>query len=80
MTLSEAVAKRISKLLIEKQMTQYRLEIKSGVLHGTMNHIIAGRTKNIMLGTVAMIARGFDMTLQEFLDDDIFKAEDLEIE
>ncbi len=80
MTVSEAVAKRISRLLIEKGMTQYRLEQKSGVQHGSMQCIMNGRNKTVTLSTVIMIARGFDMSLIEFLDDDVFTTEDLEVE
>ena len=80
MTVSEAVAKRISKLLIEKGMTQYRLEQLSGIQHGSMQCIMNGRNKTVTLSTVIMIARGFDMTLLEFLDDGVFTSEDLEVE
>ena len=80
MTVSEAVAKRISALLREKNMTQYRLEKKSHIQHGSMQCIMNGRNKKTMLNTVIMIARGFDMTVDEFLDDDIFRSEFLEVE
>ena len=80
MTVSEAVAKRINKLLIEKGMTQYRLEQTSGIQHGSMQCIMNGRNKTVTLSTVIMIARGFDMTLLEFLDDPVFTSEDLEVE
>ena len=80
MTVCQAVAKRINKLLIERKMTQYRLEQESGIQHGTMNGIMSARNKGIELNTVMMIARGFSMTVTEFLDDPIFTAENLEIE
>lgn len=80
MTVNDAVAKRISALLAEKQMTQYRLEQKSGILHGSMACIMNGRNKTVTLSTVIMLARGFDMTLLEFLDDEVFTAEELEVE
>lgn len=35
MTVGEAVAKRVACLLIEKGMTQYRLEQNSGLQHGS---------------------------------------------
>ncbi len=79
-TLSQAVAKRIKNLLKEKNITQYRLEQNSGILHGTMQCIMNGRTSKIMMNTVMMIARGFDMTLIEFIDDDLFRSNELEIE
>ena len=80
MTVNEAVAKRINRLLIEKGMTQYRLEQNSGIQHGSMQCIMNGRNKTVTLSTVIMIARGFDMTLLEFLSDPMFTSEDLEVE
>ena len=79
MTVCDAVAKRISALLKDKNMTQYRLEINSGIQHGSMQCIMNGRNKSVKLGTVMMIAEGFNMTLIEFLDDEIFKSADIEL-
>ncbi|MBE5733322.1 MAG: helix-turn-helix transcriptional regulator [Clostridiales bacterium] len=80
MNVCEAVAKRIGKLLKEKGMTQYRLEQKSGILHGSMACIMNGRNKTVTLSTIYMLARGFDMTMNEFLDDDIFLMENVDYE
>ena len=79
MTVNNAVAKRISKLLREKDMSQYRLEQESGIQHGSMQCIMNGRNKTVTLSTVIMLARGFHMSLVEFLDE-IFHSEDLEVE
>lgn len=80
MTVSAAVAERIIKLLNEKGITQYRLEKDSGIQHGSMQCIMNGRNKTVTLSTVMMLARGFNISLIEFLDDPIFTSEDLEIE
>ena len=80
MTVNNAVAKRISNLLREKEMSQYRLEQESGIQHGSMQCIMNGRNKTVTLSTVMLIAKGFHMSLTEFLDDDIFRSENLEIE
>ena len=80
MTVNDAVAKRVAKLLRERHMSQYRLEQESGIQHGSMQCIMNGRNKTVTLSTVILLARGFDMSLVEFLDDDIFSSEDLEIE
>ena len=80
MTVNDAVAKRVSKLLRQKDMSQYRLEQNSGIQHGSMQCIMNGRNKTVTLSTVIMLARGFDMSLTEFLDDEIFSSEELEIE
>ena len=80
MTVNDAVAKRISKLLREKDISQYRLEQESGIQHGSMQCIMNGRNKTVTLTTVLMLAKGFHMSLTEFLDDEIFRSENLEIE
>ena len=80
MTVNDAVAKRISNLLKEKSMSQYRLEQESGIQHGSMQCIMNGRNKTVTLSTIMLIAKGFNVSLVEFLDDDIFKSEDIEIE
>ncbi len=80
MTVNDAVAKRISKLLSEKGMSQYRLEQLSGIQHGSMQCIMNGRNKTVTLSTVILLAQGFDMSLTEFLDDDIFLSDELDIE
>lgn len=80
MTVCQAVAIRTKNLLSQRKMTQYRLEQDSGIQHGTMNGIMSAKNRGIELNTVMMIARGFRMTVLEFLDDPIFASEELEIE
>lgn len=80
MTVNDAVAKRINALLIERKITQYRLEQESGIQHGSMQCIMNGRNKTVTLSTVMMLARGFNMSLIDFLDDDVFRSENLEID
>ena len=80
MTVNDAVAKRISKLLQEKNIFQYRLEQESGIQHGSMQCIMNGRNKTVTLTTIIMLAKGFNMSLTEFLDDEIFDSKNFEIE
>ncbi len=80
MTVNDAVANRISKLLHEKGISQYRLEQTSGIQHGSMQCIMNGRNKTVTLSTVILLAKGFDMSLTDFLDDEVFRSQDLEIE
>ena len=80
MTVNDAVAKRVLALLNEKHMTQYRLEQCSGIQHGHMQWIMSGKSKTVTLSTVLMLAKGFDMTITEFLGDDLFLYENLELE
>lgn len=80
MTVNDAVVKRIASLLAEKKMTQYRLEQLSGIQHGHMQWIMSGKSKTVTLSTVMMLANGFGMTVVEFLNDDMFLYENLEVE
>lgn len=80
MTVGNAVSIRIKKLLGEKNISQYRLEQQSGVQHGSMQCIMNGRNKNVTLSTLILIAKGFDMTLSEFLCDPLFDFENFDIE
>lgn len=80
MTVNDAVAKRIASLLKEKGISQYRLEQDSGIQHGSMQCIMNGRNKTVTLSTVIMIAKDFNLTVDEFLNDDLFRSEELETE
>ncbi len=80
MTVNDAVAKRIVDLLTEKKMTQYRLEQLSGIQHGHMQWIMSGKSKTVTLSTVLRLANGFGMTMLEFLDNDMFLFENLDVE
>ena len=39
-----------------------------------------GRNKTVTLSTVLMLARGFQMSPDEFLNDEIFRSDNLEID
>ena len=78
-SVNRAVALRISQLLIEKNMTQYRLAMNSGITHSTLKNIIHETVKDNLLSTVILIATGFNMTVSEFLDSPLFLEENLNI-
>ncbi len=79
MKLSTAVAERISNILAEKQMSQYRLEKIIAMPHNTLKTLMSGRNKSVNLRTVMQIIKGLDMTVAEFFNDPLFESEDLEI-
>ena len=80
MTLNDAVAMRTLQLLHKKEMTQYRLEQNSGILHGTMDRILQSKNKTVTLTTIYRLARGFNITVEEFMNDDLFRRDDLELD
>lgn len=80
MKLSTAVALRISKILKDKGMSQYRLEKDIAMPHNTMKTLMGERNSGVNLKTVMQIIRGLDMTAAEFFDDPLFENPELEIE
>ncbi len=80
MKLSTAVALRISNILREKNMSQYRLEKNIAMPHNTMKTLMREKNSGVNLKTVMQIIRGLDMTTAQFFDDPIFESEDLEID
>lgn len=78
-SVNRAVALRISQLLKEKNMTQYRLAMNSGITHSTLKNIIHETVKDNLLSTVILIATGFKMTVSEFLNSPLFLEENLNI-
>ena len=80
MTVAHAVAERTRELLKKNNWTQYYLEKATGIQHGTMQGIMNGRTKSVYFNNVILIAKGFNMTITEFVDCEIFRSEELERE
>lgn len=66
-TINTAVALRISKILRDKNMSQYRLEKIIAMPHNTMKTFMGERNKSVNLKTVLRIVRGLEMTNSEFL-------------
>ena len=77
MTFNEALATRINELLKEKDMTQYRLAMNSGVVAQSIDNIRRQRNKTNAVNIVLQIAQGFGMTLKEFFDSPLFDIENI---
>ncbi|MFI3162912.1 MAG: helix-turn-helix transcriptional regulator [Bacillota bacterium] len=80
MKLTTAVSKRIRELLNERGMTQYQLYRKTGVPQSTISTILSEQEKTSKLLTIAQIAQGFEMGLDEFFTKADFSFEELEVE
>lgn len=76
---STAIAIRVKKLLAKSGMTRYKLCRKIAISETTLKHIIDSDYKSINFDTLVLLADGFDMTIQEFLNDDVFKRENLDV-
>ncbi len=73
MTIGEALALRVNELLEEKQMTQYRLSMLSGVPQASIGDIRHMRNKTVRISLIYGIAQGFGMDLPEFFDCPLFR-------
>lgn len=80
MTINDAVAMRILTLLKEKGMSQYRLEQNSEITHGAMDRILNSQNRTVTMTTLYRLAKGFDMSIYDFLDDDVFRNKELELD
>jgi len=88
LNLTQAVAERIRELLNKYNMTQYKFEQVSGIAHGHLGHILYGRkvegkkvhSKSISFLTVTLIAKGFNLSLSEFLNSPIFDYTNLDVD
>ena len=78
MKIQRAVAIRVSKLLSQHKITQYELAKRMATSQSTVKHIIDEEYKSIKFETLLKITDAFNMTIQEFLNDEIFKQENLD--
>lgn len=80
MTTQKAVVLRISNLFIKNNMTQYALCKKIAMSEETLRSIINERYKTVKLDTIIQICDGFNMSIQEFFNDDLFKLKNLDFD
>ena len=78
--ITTAIAIRVSNILRERNLSQYRLEKNIAMPHNTMKTLMRETNKSVNLKTVLQIVRGLDMTVSEFFDDPIFESDELEID
>lgn len=73
MLLSDAIRKRITKLLKENNMNIWKLYKQTGVSASTLSYFMNEKRELISLKTLLHICEGFGIELKEFFDDPIFK-------
>ncbi len=81
MKLSRAVALRISNIMIKKKIpSQYAVYTKAGLSETTLRNVINETHDTVNLKTLILICDGLGVTIQEFMDDDLFSRDNLDIE
>ena len=78
MTIAEAVVKRLFELCEERNVTINKISTISGVTQSTVSDIVNRATNNAGVATIKKLCDGFEITVREFFDSDLF--DDLEQE
>ena len=74
MKLNQAVSKRLSELLDERNMTQYQLYMKSGVPKSTIGNIINCSYDSVKLRVIHELCQGLSMDLPNFFASPLFSG------
>ena len=72
MLLSDAIRKRITKLLKEQNTNLWQLYKRTGVPMPTLSAFMNGKRELLNLKTLLHICEGFDISLAEFFTDSLF--------
>lgn len=72
MNIHEAIKKRINDLCIQRGWSLNELIKRSNVNQSTVSEIMSGRSKYPRINTLKKLSNGFEITLSEFFNDDIF--------
>ena len=78
MKLNEAVSKRLQELLVERDMTQYQLYIKSGVPKSTIGNIVNCTYDSVKLRVIHELCQGMEINLSVFFNTSLFNEDNLE--
>lgn len=78
MRISEAVVKRLYQLCEERNLTVNKISNISGVTQSTVSDIVNGTTANAGIATIKKLCDGFEISVREFFDSELF--DDLEQE
>lgn len=78
-TINDVVVEKLNRYMGEQNLTQYKLAQKSGIPFSTIKSIMQKKTKSIDLKTVILLSAGLGIKPCQFLDDDNFLANNLNI-
>ena len=78
MQLNEAISKRLSELLTERNMTSYLLYKRSGVPKSTISNIINRSYDSVKLRIIHELCQGFEINIYDFFNSPLFEESNLE--
>lgn len=80
MYLGVAVSKRIDELLFKNNLSLYMLAKQSTIPLTTLTNLYRGHTKCPTLAVIYKLAKAFDMTPIDFLNCEILRNDDIELD
>lgn len=78
MQLNEAVSKRLQELMDSQHLTNYKLNIKSGVPKSTIGNIVNCTYTSMNLRIIHEICQGLEISINEFFQSPLFDENNLE--
>lgn len=78
MQLNEAVSKRLTELLRERDMTQYQLYMKSGVPKSSIGNVVICAYDSVKLRIIHEMCQGLNISISEFFNSPLFDESNLE--
>lgn len=78
MELSQAVRKRITNLIEERNINVSKLSTMAGISRSTLSKFLSGKRKIIRLDMIEYICEGLNMKLKDFFNDPIFDNIEME--
>lgn len=78
MKLNEAIAARIRELCKERNMSQYKLHLVSGVPQSTLSTILNCSFSSMKVRIIYEICEGLQISLEEFFASPLFERENIE--
>lgn len=76
--MNEAVSKRITELLKERNMTNYQLYVKSGVPKSTIGNLVNCAYDSVKLRVIHEVCQGFEISITDFFNSPLFIEDNLE--
>lgn len=80
MNLNRIFAMRLSKLLVEKKISKYKLEKETGLSHSALRYIFNEVNNDVKFSTIVKVCEVLNISLKDFFDDAIFDIENLQAE
>lgn len=74
MQMNEAVSKRVTELLTERNMSCYQLVAKTGLPKSTISNIINCKFDSVKLRIIHEICQGLEIDVCDFFQSPLFKS------